>query len=88
MSVSCFQVIAMTCPRTYEMRQSVGSYESKELAEKVADVVQQIYQNQIPGGIHVVIEQNLNVYSIKSLDDQELIRIANLQFRVEDPVWF
>lgn len=63
MSASCFQVIAMTYPGTYE--------------------------KQLPGGLRVVIEQkDFNDHPIKLLDDQELIRIAKLQFKVGVDDWF
>lgn len=86
MSGICYGVVAMTFPWTFEMRQQVGYYGNKELAERVAGLVKAMNRNDHRGGVNVFVEEcpsgGVLVDRVTvALDFEELAYLAALRFR-------
>lgn len=51
-----YSVVAQTLPWTSKMRQPVGCYTNKDLANKVANFIRDRNIDKLPGGIDVFVE--------------------------------
>ena len=86
-----YEVVAITYPWTYDMRQKVGLYENKDLADKVAALVWGMHRNNHPGGIRVSVEgcqTDLTGRISSTLDFDELAYLANLKFHHSEEEYF